>query len=475
MSDFQLNRQLNQLIDQYRADIISDTQKLIAFDSEYAEGGGEGQPFGPKIAAALDAVLKMAADMGFSTRNAEGYMGEIDFGDPSRGKKIGAIAHIDVVPAGDGWEYPPFDGMVADGRLYGRGSVDDKGPLVATLYAMKAIKESGLPLSNHIRFLIGADEESGFRCIQHYLLDNEQPWGGFSPDGEFPVIYGEKGTYRFKSVESWMNGGDPEQHFQIKEIKGGSRMNVVPEYASARLTGGPSLHKAAEMALAAYNPEERIVLTWQEDELLVEAHGVGAHSATPWFGKSANNLLLNYLALLPLAPARAENFIRSLSRLFGDGNLGEAAGLAVDHPEFGPLTMSIGILEAGPKGGAAYFDMRYPNLDEHDQLWANIEQVFANSSLPLEQLQDKPGLFVPKDSDLIQTLLQAYQQTSGRDEPPVTIGGGTYSRAMKNFVAYGPLFPGQRELAHERNEYIDVDDLILCAKIYAQALYCLAK
>jgi len=474
MSDFQLNEQLNGLIDQWRDEIVAATRQLIAIDSEYSEGGGPGQPFGPRIAEALDAALAMAAEMGFSTRNVDGYMGEIDLGDPSRGKKIGMIAHIDVVPAGDGWDYPPFAGQVAEGRLYGRGSADDKGPLVAALYAMKAVKDSGLPCSNHARYLIGTDEESGFRCIKHYLTKEEQPWGGFSPDGEFPVIYGEKGTYRFKCGQQWPAAASGDR-FTVQEIKGGTRMNVVPEYAKAVLCGNDRLFALAEQELAADNPEGRLSLSLQGQNLTVEAHGISAHAATPWFGLSANNLLLGFLRRLPLAPAVAENYLHSLADLFADGNLGEAAGLACATGDFGPLTVSLGVLEAGPEGGGASFDMRYPNLEQRGELWQHIVQAFACRQLPVELLQDKPGLLVPKESFLIQSLLQAYQQTSGRSEEPVTIGGGTYSRAMKNFVAFGPLFPGQRELAHERNEYILVDDLILCAKIYAQALYNLMK
>lgn len=475
MSDFQLNEQLNNLIDQWRDDILTNTQKLIAIDSEYGVDGGPGQPFGSQIAIALDAVLDLAAEMGFATRNVDGYMGEIDMGNPARGKKIGMIAHIDVVPAGDGWDYPPFAGQVVEGKLYGRGSADDKGPLVAALYAMKAIKESGLPCSNHARYLIGTDEESGFRCIKYYLTKEEQPWGGFSPDGEFPVIYGEKGTYRFKCDQQWPAAASSQDRFTIIEVKGGTRMNVVPEYASATLNGSDSLYTLAEQSLASNNPEGRLSLRRGGQNLFIKAQGIGTHSATPWFGLSANNLLLNFLRRLPLSPPLAENYLHSLADLFADGNLGEAAGLACDIKDFGPLTISLGILEVGPEGGSASFDMRYPNLDQRDELWGNIVRAFARRQLPVELLQDKPGLLVPRDSFLIQVLLQAYQQTSGRSESPVTIGGGTYCRAMKNFVAYGPLFPGKRELAHERNEYILVDDLILCAKIYAQALYNLMK
>ena len=142
---------------------------------------------------------------------------------------------------------------------------------------------------------------------------------------------------------------------------------------------------------------------------------------------------------------------------------------------FGQLTLSLGVLRVDSEGGKASFDLRYPNLDERETLLQKISNVCKAHSLKLIQLQDKPGLYIPQDSEMFQSMLKAYQETSGREEDPVTIGGGTYCRALKNFVAYGPLFPGQKELAHERDENIGVDDLILCAKIYTQALYSLMK
>ena len=174
---------ISDYIDGRRDDIIRDAQRLICIESVCEDGGKAGEPFGPGIARALSAVLSLSEDMGFETEDVDGYMGEINFGDSSEGRKIGIIAHVDVVPAGEGWLYPPFSGTISDGKLYGRGSIDDKGPLIACLYAMKAIRDLGLPRSNHVRYLIGCDEESGFRCIKHYLEKKEQPWGGFSPDG----------------------------------------------------------------------------------------------------------------------------------------------------------------------------------------------------------------------------------------------------------------------------------------------------
>jgi succinyl-diaminopimelate desuccinylase len=463
---------LNEIIEGYKNDIIRDTQKLISFNSIYEESSRPGQPFGPKIAEALECALEIGAGMGFVTRNVDGYMGEVDYG--TGGKKIGVITHIDIVPAGEGWTYPPFEGRVVDGKLYGRGALDDKGPLVASLYAMKAIKESGLPINNHVRCLIGCDEESGMRCAKYYLSKEEQPWGGFSPDGEFPVIFGEKGIYRFKCSGEW---GQPENEcrFSIIKIEGGSRMNVVPDTAVAVLRGNASLFASAEQALRDFNPENRITLEQKGENLTIKVQGVSAHASMPWQGVSANNLLLNFLRRLPLTPSAAEQYIYALADLFADGHEGKSLGIACSDEVFGQLTLSLGVLNVDSKGGSASFDLRYPNLDQREALWQKISEACEARSLELTLLQDKPGLYVPQESEMVQCLLRAYQETSGRNEAPITFGGGTYCRTMKNFVAYGPVFPGQKELAHERDEYISIDDLILCTKIYAQALYSLIR
>jgi len=463
---------LNEIIDGFKDDIIRDTKKLIGFNSVYEESDKPGQPFGPKIAEALECALEMASGMGFKALNVDGYMGEVDYG--TDGKKIGVIAHIDIVPAGDGWTYPPFEGRVVDGKLYGRGALDDKGPLVASLYAMKAIKESGLPCQNHVRCLIGCDEESGMRCAKYYLSKEKQPWGGFSPDGEFPVIFGEKGIYRFKCNGAWEQP-ESKDRFRIVKIEGGTRMNVVSETATAVLQGSAELFALAEQLLNEYNLEGRITLEQKDDQLVINVQGMSAHSSMPWQGVSANNLLLNFLRRLPLAPVAAEQYIYALADLFADGHEGKSLGIACSNEVFGQLTLSLGVLNADSKGGSASFDLRYPNLDQREALWQKISEACKVCSLELTLLQDKPGLYVPQDSEMVQCLLKAYQETSGRKEGPITIGGGTYCRTMKNFVAYGPVFPGQKELAHERDEYISIDDLILCTKIYAQALYSLMK
>ncbi|ATW28555.1 dipeptidase PepV [Candidatus Formimonas warabiya] len=463
---------LNRIIDGCQDELLATVQRLIAFNSVYEESKDPQAPFGAPIAAALEEALAVGRNMGFATKNLDGYAGIIDYG--AGGKMIGVLSHIDIVPAGEGWTYPPFAGKVVDGKLFGRGSIDDKGPLVASLFAMKAIKESGLPVQNRLRHIIGTDEETGFRCIQYYLSKEEKPWGGFSPDGEFPVIHGEKAIIRFTIQQDWPWEKEPAG-LTIREVKGGTRVNVVPAEASVELWGDQADLMTLNAFIEACPHKDALSLMQERGFFVVRAKGQSAHSAQPWNGINAINLLLGFLRDLKPMPQRAEKYICALADLFADGYQGEKLGISCADDISGPLTLSLGVLTISPEGGKAAFDLRFPIHADKEDIWGKIVAACRQRGLEPVMVQDKAPLYVPKDASLVQTLWKVYQEMTNRSEEPVVIGGGTYCRAMENFVAYGPVFPGQRELAHEIDEYITVEDLMLCTKIYAQALYLLLK
>lgn len=467
---------LNNLIDEYQKEIVKTTQRLIAHPSLYEEGR-EGAPFGAPIEAALEEVLKVAEELGFDTVNHEGYAGTARWG--QGGKQIGILTHIDVVPPGDGWSYPPFEGTIDNGRLYGRGSLDDKGPMVAALFAMKVVKESGLPVKNHVCHIIGTDEESGFmRGLKYYLEKEEAPWGGFSPDGEFPVIHAEKGILRFYVSETWEK---PEEAsgMMLKEVRGGTKVNVVPGYAYAIVGGAEDAGGMLRESRESYRKKDKISISehisssGQGRGWKIEAKGQGGHSSQPWNGENAIQILLEFLRLLPLYEDGKSRFASKIEELFGDGYRGERLGVACEDKLSGILTLSLGVLEVGEDSGKATVEIRYPIHASEEVILKTLRVACAQQKVELDIYQDKKHIYMPVQAPLIQTLLHVYQETAKQADGPVVIGGGTYCRAAENFAAYGPVFPGQRELAHEPDEYICVDDLILSAKIYAQALYTL--
>lgn len=466
---------LNDIIDASSADIIAFTQELIGYDSTYSEDahGRANAPFGNGVADALEAALSKAAGMGFTVKNVDGYAGIVDMG--CSGDLMGAMAHIDIVPAGDGWMYPPFSGTVADGKLYGRGSLDDKGPLVATLYAMKAVLQSGLPIRNRFRLIIGTDEEIAFRGLAYYLTKEPALKGGFSPDGEFPAIYGEKGGLQLHCDAAWSPDSATDTAFHIVGMDAGIRINVVPDYAQVVLRGNSQLHALALAKLREEPNSARYAVDRDGERITISATGVSAHAATPWDGDNAICALLRYLSKLPLTPQAAEDYIRAMSDLFAASYDGSDAGVACRDDISSPLTLCLTMLKLGPEGASGRFDLRYPLSKTKDEIFTALKAAASARGLAICLDRVNKPLYVPLDNPMMQSLLTAYYETTGRSEPPITIGGGTYCREMENTVAFGPVFPGEKELAHERDEYMTLDNLITCAKIYAQAIYALIR
>ena len=462
---------LNQIIDHDKDDLIAFLQKLIQYNSVLTPVPGEAEnaPFGIEIAKALQFVLDKGEQMGFSVQNIDGFAGTVDFG--HSGDLIGAMAHIDIVPAGEGWTYPPFEGVVADGRIYGRGSVDDKGPLAATLYAMCAIVKSGLPVSNRFRLIIGTDEETAFRGLEYYLKKEPPLVAGFSPDGEFPVIYGEKGGMQLSCEASWADKNQANDVCHVISVHAGDRVNVVPNYAICQLKLDAETLRLTEQVWETIPNHDKYQLSLKNGILSIAATGTSAHAATPWQGENALGTLLGFLRNLPLSPEGAKDYLYAISDLFGGTQDGSGTGVACKDEMSTPLTLCLASLHLENGCAISRFDLRYPLSKTEDEIFEAVRKAAFDRGLYIIKNRSNKPLYIPKDNPLVQSLLTSYREVTGRTEPPITIGGGTYCREMPGTVAFGPVFPGEREMAHEVDEYITVDNLITCAKIYAQAIY----
>lgn len=432
------------------------------------ESAEEGAPFGREIRTALDKVMDLSQNLGFEVRDYDGYAASVRFGDA--GKEIGILSHIDVVPPGNGWSRPPFEPWVEDGKLYGRGAVDDKGPMVAALYAMKAVKESGLPIRNHVCHIIGCDEETGHRCIKYYLTREKQPDLGFSPDGSFSVIHAEKGILRFKIQEEWKETEGNMLH--VERIEAGTVVNAVPNSAKVWLKGTEEILDSVREKFLSCREKENPV--YEEGRLVLSFRGVSAHAMQPWLGDNAILPMVDFLCQLPLTEEERRYF-EALQALFADGWEGKNMGIACEDQLSGKLSMNLGILNLKDGQCEAKIDVRCPVHIDLDMVWKTIELNCRKYGFEAEYWQKRPSLYVPKEAELVQTLLTIYNEMTGQREEPIVIGGGTYCRDVENFVSFGPVFPGEPELAHEANEYIDIESLMKTAKIYAQALYQLVK
>ncbi len=461
-----MERKIDELVKSYREDMIQSLEELVSIPSVInLENAREGAPFGMEIRSALDGLLKLAGELGFETRDYDGYAAAVDFG--TEGKEVGILSHIDVVPPGNGWSKNPFVPEIVNGKMYGRGTIDDKGPLVASLYAMKAVKESGLPIRNHVRHIIGCDEETGHRCIKYYLTKEKGPDLGFSPDGMFSVIHAEKGILRFR-IQTNRKLPDTKELCMIR-IAGGTVVNAVPNIAEVWLGGpGEQLEEVQkEFQVKAAEGSAKM----EGDVLHLTFPGVSAHAMQPWLGENAILSMIRFLKEVPFGDRKTREYFQNLDTLFGDGWEGRNLGVACQDQLSGKLSMNLGILNVEGEKTELKVDVRCPVHIDLDTVWKTICLTCEKYGFRPEYWQKRPPLYVPKDARLVQILLDVYEDVTGKREEAITIGGGTYCRDVENFVSFGPVFPGEPELAHEADEFIDLDQLMECARLYAQALY----
>ena len=461
-----MEQKIDELVKSYRNDMIQSLEELVKIPSVInLESAGEGAPFGQEIRSALDALMELAKTLGFEVRDYDGYAAAVDFG--AEGREIGILSHIDVVPPGNGWSKQPFVPEIENGKMYGRGTIDDKGPLVAALYAMTAVRESGLPIKNHVRHIIGCDEETGHRCIKYYLTKEKGPDLGFSPDGMFSVIHAEKGILRFQIQKERELPNTKE--LCVIRIKGGTVVNAVPNIAEVWI-GGPK-EQLEEILREFQEKISKGTAQIREGNLYLAFTGVSAHAMQPWLGENAILSMIRFLKDLPFADYKTREYFKALAALFEDGWEGRGLGIACEDQLSGKLSMNLGILNVEKEHSELKVDIRCPVHVDLDTVWKTIRLTCEKHGFQPEYWQKRPPLYVPKDAQLVQILLDVYEDVTGTREEAITIGGGTYCRDVENFVSFGPVFPGEPELAHEADEFVDLDELVQCARLYAQALY----
>ncbi|HWJ03671.1 MAG TPA: dipeptidase PepV [Verrucomicrobiae bacterium] len=437
-------------------EMISSLRELISIPSVRDNSvRTPGAPFGKEVADALDWYLAKARDMGFKVKNVDGYAGHVEYG--AGEELLGILVHLDVVPPGTGWDSEPFGGEIKDGKLYGRGVMDNKGPAVMALYALKVIKESGVKINKRIRIIAGCDEESGMECMDYYFKHEEMPKLGFTPDADFPMIYAEKGILHLKAA--WSATGP------CLNLTGGVRPNVVPQAAEAELEVGA-------VALDQIDLPEGVAVEFSKAGARLTASGKAAHASTPENGVNAIVRLLQSLTQFELGAQ--STYIKFLAEA-GAGSHGEGLAVELADDISGKLTCNLGMIKLENGMGEVIFDIRSPvtlPLEETARLArAALEQ--AGFSTEIHDFQ--PPHMVPKDSELVQTLLGVYREFTGDMGEPLAIGGGTYARKIKGAVAFGPLFPGREDVAHIANEFMSLEDIKLCTEIYAKSILTLAS
>ncbi len=421
--------------DNYLDDCIQSIREIVRIDSSQA-AALPGMPFGKGVADCLEYFLKLAQSFGFETNNYDNYIGEAIFGE---GEEFAVLCHLDVVPAGKGWTKDPFGGQIEDGKLYGRGTMDDKGPAVICLYALKALKDAGFRPKKKIKLIVGCNEESGWECIAHYKKVAHMPDVGFTPDAEFPAIYAEKGILHF------------EMRFDLHDapftaLSGGERANMVCDFVCAE--GAP------------FDPERAALCGVEAQGSDLIARGVSAHASTPEKGVNALEKMLRYLA--PLHP----QLERAHALLFDD-----CRGLKQLCDETGSLTLSPNVVRYEQGALCIVADIRYPATYTQESICKRLDSFGVPYSLQHCQLP----LYNDKDGFLISTLQRVYREKTGREEAPLAIGGGTYARALKNGAGFGPQFSDEDSTIHQKDEYISLQNVRKLLEIYTAAIEALTK
>lgn len=459
---------LDQEVERLKDELITAVQSCIQIRSvKELENTSPGAPFGQGVRDCLESTLTLGKRLGFTVKNFDGYAGHIEMG---TGELVGILGHLDVVPEGDGWTVPPYSGQIVDGKIYGRGALDDKGPTLAALFAMKAIKDSGLPLNKKVRLILGTDEESGWADMDYYRQKETIPQIGFAPDAEFPLIHAEKGILHLE-----LNYGFSEFPHLIA-LHGGERANVVPDRCKVILKG---LNESKiELQLSEFKFPEGVIGTLEAStkesaEIYLEFQGKSSHGSLPQNGKNAVLYALQFLKTLPLSHEEL-NLVEWLLQNPGTGYYGEGFGITLKDEPSGPLTLNLGVMNLSNQRVRCILDIRYPVTYKKDDILGPLERKVREAGFSIKVLSHQEAHYVPKDSPLVQSLLKAYSDVTGNEAYAFAIGGGTYAKVLPQGVAFGPVLPGEPEVIHCPDEYITIDNLVLATKVYAQAILNLA-
>lgn len=435
---------------------------LIAIDSTMGEAA-PGAPFGVGPRKALDAALELAEKWGLKTSLDDGYVGMADLNDKPDALHI--LAHLDVVGVGEGWDTDPFTLVRKGDLIFGRGTDDDKGPAVAAMLAMRCVKELGLPLSGNVRLILGTDEETGSRDIAHYYASHPFAPNAVSPDAEFPVTNVEKAHYAPHISASWEQ--QPEVCGHLAAIHGGIRINVSPANCDARIIG----LKAADVCrqLEKAQAETGVAFTAEDTPsgLHITAVGVQAHAAHPEAGKNAITAMLQLLATLPLADDEAAKAVHNLNVSFPYGDIyGSAMGINMEDEVSGKLTLVLSLLELNETGFSARFDSRDPLCATPENTQHIVEKKMTELGWNCTG-NFGPGHYVDANSDFIRTLLESYEEFSGKPGYCEYTGGGTYVHGIPGGVAFGMGDHSFDSHLHGLNERASLKLLLQGAEIYA--------
>lgn len=463
-------------IDNIKDELVSQTCRLIEFPSISEECNDAGAPFGQNAKRALEYTLSIGEYLGFRTKNIDGYCGYIEFGEGD--ELVGIIGHLDVVPVGDGWTYEPFQGTVKDGKIFGRGAIDDKGPVIASLYAMKAVMDT-CKIHKRVRLILGLNEEKNWKCIQYYKEHEELPTVGFSPDADFPCIYAEKGVLSIFIEDDYSEYLNEPLIIESIDCKNNA-INVVPKECSICIRINNENIDTDEVInyisdICEKNSDKFKLEKIDEKRILITSYGIASHAAHPEHGDNAIAKISVLLYNVFTYYQTNIGILHLFYNYFNTDYYGKNLGLNVKD-ESGMLTINVGNISLKNDMIRIGFNIRVPVKTKLsiviDRL---IEITCSYKKIAVEVSNNIEPLFIPKDNKLITSLCSIFNRMTGLNEEPIAIGGATFARAFDNCVSFGANMPGNKDMCHQADEFISIDNLLLSSKIYAEAIYELAK
>ncbi|QHI72652.1 Sapep family Mn(2+)-dependent dipeptidase [Aminipila terrae] len=430
-------------IDESKDEMVRTLQELVSIKS-VEDKPAKDAPFGKGVAEAFDYMMKKAESEGFDTENADNYGGHIEFGGyildeegqitGTSDEVMGIIGHLDVVPEGSDWEYEPYGGVIADGRIYGRGTIDNKGPVVAAYYAMKALRDSGYMPEKKVRLILGLDEETNWKGMYHYLSKVKAPDFGFTPDAEYPAIYAEKGILVFQLAKKI--GKSAGKGLELRSLTGGNAPNSVADYARAvvRADKMEAYDKVKELASQyrdqncaeegqhAYGAKLNCKGVGKSLEIVVQ--GVSAHGATPEDGTNAVSVLMDFLGKIDIINDDVNEFVEFYNKHIGFELDGSAMGCGLSDEASGKLVFNVGKVDLEGEALILTINIRYPVTFNDDTVYQAMMPVINKYNMGVIKIKNQDPIYMPKDHPMIKTLMEIYGEHTGDTErEPILIGG----------------------------------------------------
>lgn len=442
---------IKEFLEKNKDNMIADLSKLVSYNSVYSD---DAKPFGKTNQEVLKVALETFEREGLKTTNLDNYCG---FGEIGEGKElIGILAHLDVVPAGEGWKTNPFE-VYNDGEtLYGRGVTDDKGAVIASLYALKYLKETNYKFKKRVRLIVGCNEETGSKCIEHYVEKEGHIDMGFTPDGNFPGIFGEKGILR---------GTISATNSKIIDIYGGDAENVVCKKIVAELPNNSYDESTLNEFFRDNDIEYNLIKT--DKSIVLTVFGKAAHASTPEEGINACSYLMEGLYEAGFDDELV-NFYHNRLALTHHGELYK--GNQFDD-EYTDLTQNIGVVCKKDNKVTLTLDVRFPVTADKDAVKAIFEKTFNMGNVKFEIEELCEPLFFDRELPMIKAMLKAYRDVTGDQKAEMeAIGGGTYAKSIHNCIAFGCEFPGENAHIHDANESLNINHFLEQVMIYVEAI-----